>query len=93
MKKGFKVALAILGVAVAILIIGRMGWYETHSVRYGSIAKVEDNKVLFEDSDGYAWYFYGDGYKVNDIVEATFWNATTKAIEDDEIETVKVLQR
>lgn len=88
-----KITLAIVGILCFVALVGRLGWHETHCVRYGSIVEVNDDEVLFEDSNGYVWAFYEDGYKVDDIVEVTFWNATTKAIEDDEIETVKLLKR
>jgi len=92
MKKG-KYILAILAMIVLFLIVGRLGWHETHTIRIGSIKEVTEDNILFEDSEGYDWIFIGEGYEVNDIVEVTFWNSTTKAIEDDEIETVKIIKR
>ena len=92
MKKG-KYVLAGIAVIVLFLIVGRLGWHETHTIRIGSIKEVTENTILFEDSEGYDWIFIGDGYEVDDIVEVTFWNSTTKAIEDDEIEEVKLIKR
>ena len=93
MKKYLKYVLATIAIITLFLIVGRLGWHETHTIRIGSIKEVTENTILFEDSEGYDWVFIGEGYEVNDIVEVTFWNATTKAIEDDEIKTVRIIKR
>ena len=78
---------------VLFLIVGRIGWYETHTIRIGSIKQITEDSILFEDAEGYDWLFIGEGYEVNDIVEVTFWNGTTQTILDDEIEEVKIIKR
>jgi len=95
MKKYLKLKyiLAIIAMIVLFLVVGRLGWHETHTIRIGSIKQITEDNILFEDSEGYDWIFIGEGYEVDDIVEVTFWNSTTKAIEDDEIETVKIIKR
>lgn len=95
MKKVVKVVLIALGLGIVIAVIGRMGWIETHTTRYGTVTKVEDDKVVFEDSDGYIWEFLGTGYQEKDLLEVTFWNATTTDVRDDEIENngVKIIKR
>lgn len=92
-RKYLKYVLATIAIIVLFLIVGRIGWYETHTIRIGSIKEVIKDTILFEDAEGYDWIFIGEGYQVNDIVEVTFWNSTTKAIEDDEIERVKIIKK
>lgn len=93
MKKYVKYMLAGIAMIVLFLIVGRIGWYETHTIRIGSIKQITEDSILFEDAEGYDWLFIGEGYEVNDIVEVTFWNGTTQTILDDEIEEVKIIKR
>ena len=91
-KKITQWALSVL-VAIAIfLLIGRLGYYETHYNVIGRVTSVSAEEVEVTTNDGHVWAFNGEGFEEYDYVELTmFTNGTDLNKYDDEITAVKKL--
>lgn len=84
-------AIALVCVLLFFLLVGRVGWWETHYNRDGKVVSVVGQCVTVEDKTGREWQFYGDGYRVGDDVRMLmFNNGTESIISDDEIIDVKL---
>lgn len=74
-----------------LLLLGRVGYWETHYNRDATVVSVQGQLVTVEDKIGMLWDFYADGYKVGDEVRMLMDNNTTdNIITDDTIEDVKL---
>ena len=83
--------LACVVFIVFMLVLGRVGYWETHYYREGEVVSVSGQLVEVEDRIGYTWEFYGDGFHKGDNVKMLmFNNGTDNIITDDEIENVKL---
>lgn len=82
---------AMIAVIVGLVILlGRVGWYETHYTMTGRITAIEAEEIIVTTDDGNVWAFNGDGFAEQDLVEITlFTNGTDLNKYDDEIEAVK----
>lgn len=54
-----------------------------------TVINVNDGIVTCEDTDGNVWEFYGDGFKVNDMIVLVMNANHTTTIYDDMIEDVQ----
>lgn len=94
MNKIIKGFIIVIGFCAVILLIGRIGWHETHVSRLGSIIEVNETVVTMKDSEGFLWEFFGEGYNLHDIVQADFWtNGTDLNLSDDELVNVKIITK
>lgn len=89
-KKAMQWLLAGIATIAIFLLIGRLGFYETHYTMTGRVTKTTAEEVLVTTDDGNVWAFNGDGFAEQDIVEITlFTNGTDLNKYDDEITAVK----
>lgn len=85
---------ACIVLVVFLLLVGRVGYWETHYNRDGVVVSVENQLVSVEDKIGMVWEFYGDGYRVGDKVVMLMDNAgTDSVVTDDMIDDVKVVSK
>lgn len=95
MKKNFikDMILVVIGMALFLVVMGIVGYTETHYTMKGEIVSIRNgNEVTVDTEDGHKWAFFGSGYSVNDTVEVTMWNGGTDLEkEDDEIQKVRIL--
>lgn len=83
--------IALIGLLLFLLLVGRVGYWETHYNRDATVVSVQGQLVTVEDRIGMLWDFYADGYKVGDEVRMLMDNNTTdNIITDDTIEDVKL---
>lgn len=89
-----KVVRTIIGIVAFLSVLGWAGNLETHYSRQAVITAVKGNEVVVLDNTDNVWAFKGDGYKVGDEVTLKmFTNYTDDNIYDDEIVSVKVLDK
>lgn len=81
----------IMFLLVFIVLPGLVGNYEHHYTRQAEVVEVCGDVVLVEDTCGFEWEFYGDGFEVGQKVEMKMHtNFTHNTIFDDKIEKVKI---
>ena len=80
-----------IGLIVFLLLVGRVGYWETHYNRDGVVTSVSGQLVEVEDKTGLTWEFYGDGFRTGDNVRMVMFNGGTDGtVYDDEIIDVKL---
>lgn len=90
MRKVKDVVLVVLALGIFFLVLGRVGYHETHYTMKGTVVKVEGAELTVDAEDGHRWRCYETGYSINDEVELTMWNGGTDLEKlDDEVEDVK----
>lgn len=83
---------AIVVLIIMLLVIGRIGYYEMHYYREGTVVGVQGTVVTVKDRSGYLWDFEGEGFNKEDSVKMLMCTMGTDSnIYDDEIEDVKKL--
>jgi len=86
-----RTVLAGMGLLVFLLVVGRVGYWETHYCRNAQVTNVNNQLIEVTDSADLVWEFYGDGFRTGDKVRLyMFNNGTDSNIYDDEIEDVKL---
>jgi len=75
----------IIIVITLFIAIGIMQTIESTYTRDVVVTKIQDNIVTTQDSQGYIWEFYGEGYSKGQAVKLTMNNNHTDNIEDDTI--------
>ena len=74
-----------------IVLPGIAGYFEHHYTRQAEVVEISGDVVTVEDTCGFEWEFYGDGYEVGQKVEMKmFTNYTHGEIFDDEIIKVEI---
>lgn len=87
MKRFLQIAIIIL-CFVGVPMVG--GYIETHYTKVLTVSEVKDDLITVKNQWGNEWCFYGDEFKVGDVVKVTFFtNNTDHTNEDDEIVKVK----
>lgn len=85
----------ILGVLVAVVVLGCMGHIDTHYTRKNcEVIKVEQGLMTIKDTCGYEWCYYSNEevYTVGTKVDLKMYtNNTDTNIEDDEIVKIVVV--
>lgn len=82
----------IIGLVAVVffLVLGRLGFYETHYTMTGEVIKATAEEVIVATDDGNVWAFDGEDFAEQDLVELTmFTNGTDLNKYDDEITAVK----
>ena len=90
-----KIRNAIIGTALftgAFLMIGRIGYYETHYEQNGKIRTITENLITVEDTTGNLWEFYGEGYTEGEELKITFFDGGTVDLTDDQIVEVEKIK-
>ena len=95
MKKRKEIKEFIIGLVAFcfafILLPSIAGYFEHHYTREAEVVEVCGDAVLVEDTCGFKWEFYGDGFEVGQQVKMKmFTNYTHNTIFDDEIEKVEI---
>ena len=86
-----KKALIVGAVVIALLVIGRVGYWETHYNRDGVVTDVTGDAVTITDTGGYEWCMVGEPLAVGDeVVMRMDTRGTEDTIMDDAIVSVKV---
>ena len=82
-------AIAIVIVFATLLAIA--SFVECHYTQDATITALEeDDKIVFVDTRGEEWSFFGDGYEVGQEVKVTFYtNHTDGCIYDDVVYIVR----
>lgn len=79
--------LGILTVCAIVIILGRVGWYETHYTVDATVIKTYRNTITVEDKDHNIWDFYGTGFSVGNRVKLIINTSHTDLEKyDDEVE-------
>ena len=92
MKK-IKVVAMILAVLTMLFVLGRIGWYEGHYYKDGTILSVKGTTVSVIDEDDNIWEFYGTGYTEGTQVRLTIDNNHTDLeIYDDSIDNITIIK-
>ena len=86
----------IIGIAaftVIVLLLGKVGYWETHYTTTGNIVAIENDTMFICDEKGELWgYDIVNNLTIGDEVELVMWNNTTDMnIYDDEIVEIKKL--
>lgn len=91
--KTFLSTLAILG--FCIVVFGGAGYSETHYSTVATVYSIEDDSILLIDGAGYIWEITDrPELHKGDFVKIKFFNnATDYTREDDEILSVKMLDK
>lgn len=81
----------IIGLIICLVVLGMVGYMETHHTQVGHIVSVNENNnnVLIEDNTNNLWIVNTEGFNIGDDVKITFNNQATTTKEDDEITSVK----
>ena len=88
--KEFIIGLAVFCFAF-ILLPSIAGYFEHHYTREAEVVEVRGDVILVEDTCGFEWEFYGEGFEVGQQVKMKmFTNYTHDTIFDDEIEKVEI---
>ena len=81
----------VMFLLVFVVLSGLVGNYEHHYTRNAEVVEVSDDLIVVEDTCGFEWELYGDGYEVGQQVKMKmFTNYTHDTIFDDEIEKVEI---
>lgn len=75
-----------VAVVVMLLVVGRVGYWQTHYYRTGIVVSVEDGIVAVEDTTGNVWEVEADGYAEGEQVRMLMnTQGTDDAITDDTV--------
>ena len=86
-----KKILIVCAVVIALLVIGRVGYWETHYNREGVVTEVADGLVTITDTLGNEWIMDGESLQVGDrVIMRMSTQGTEETIMDDAIVSIKV---
>lgn len=81
----------VVVVAVALLVVGRVGYWETHYNREGIVTSIEGDTVVVTDTTGNEWVMEGEPLSVGDKVTLRMHTqGTDSVITDDTVVSVRV---
>ena len=86
------VIFAVVTIILFFIVLGRVGYYETHYNREGIIININSDSIItVKDNTNNVWEFIGDGYIVGDRVQMLMSTEGTESIiTDDKIINVKL---
>lgn len=91
MKKVIRATIITIVVVATLLIIGRVGYWETHYNREGVVTEVTGEVVTVTDTTGNEWAMEGEPLSVGDKVTLRMHTQGTEhTINDDTIVSVRV---
>ena len=80
----------IIGVAIIVLLMGIVGYLETHYEMECKVVKVTTTETVFEDNAGHRWAVENTDYKLNKTYTVLFNTMGTDNRQDDEIVKIRV---
>lgn len=84
-----KKILIVIAVVIALLVIGRVGYWETHYNREGVVTEVADDLVTITDTLGNEWLMDGESLQVGDrVIMRMSTQGTEETIMDDAIVSI-----
>lgn len=87
-------AIAIVMLLMFLMLIGRVGYWETHYTEDATVIAVTGQIITVKDEGGQVWEFYGDGYEVGDRVHLHIDNnETDNTITDDKVVSAKLVTK
>ena len=86
------VIFAIVTIILFFIVLGRVGYHETHYNREAIVISINSDSVItVKDNTNNVWKFVGDGYTVGDEVQMLMSTEGTESIiTDDKIINVKL---
>ena len=83
----------IIGLFIGLLVLGMLGYMETHHTQNGQVISVNqsNNNTLIKDNMGELWSVNTRDFNIGDNVKITFNNQATTIKEDDEIVKIEKL--
>lgn len=91
MKKVIRATIITIVVVATLLVIGRVGYWETHYNREGVVTEVIDDVVTVTDTTGNEWAMEGEPLSVGDKVTLRMHTqGTDSVITDDTVVSVRV---
>lgn len=86
------VIFAVVTIILFFIVLGRVGYHETHYNREGIIININSDSIItVKDNTNNVWEFVGDGYTVGDRVQMLMSTEGTESIiTDDKIIDVKL---
>lgn len=79
----------IIGFAIFMLIVGRVGYWDLHYEMDCEVVKIVDNVITLEDSIGNLWEVEDINLELSETYTVVFFNNNTSIRTDDEIEKIK----
>ena len=80
------IVVTVVAVAVALLVVGRVGYWQTHYDREGVVTSVEGEVVTVTDTTGSQWAVAGEPLSVGDKVTLHMHTqGTDNTINDDTV--------
>lgn len=88
------IIIGIISIIVIVLLIGKIGYAETHYSIFGEVISIDNNEMLICDEEGEVWmYDIVNNLTIGDKVKLVMWNNTTDLdIYDDEIKEIIKIQ-
>lgn len=80
----------IIGLTIFLLVISRVGYFETHYEMECKVVKVTTTETIFEDNVGHRWAVENIDYKLNKTYTVLFNTMGTDNRLDDEIEKISI---
>ena len=80
----------IIGLTIFLLVVGRVGYLETHYKMECKVVKVTTTETIFEDNVGHRWAVENTDYKLNKTYTVLFNTMGTDNRQDDEIEKISI---
>ena len=80
----------IVGVTIVVLLMGIVGYLETHYEMECEVVKVTTTETVFEDNVGHRWAVENTDYKLNKTYTVLFNTMGTDNRQDDEIEKISI---
>lgn len=94
MNKVKNIIITILALTVFILVLGRVGYHETHYTTKGIVTEITNGIVVITDEKGEMWEIESTDLKINDNVKIVFDNYGTYSNRyDDIIEMVERIEK
>ena len=94
MNKVKNIIITILAITIFILILGRVGYHETHYTIKGIVTEITNDVVVITDEKGEMWEIEDDSLKINDNVKIVFDTYGTYSNRyDDIIEIVERIEK
>lgn len=80
----------IIGVTIVVLLMGIVGYWETHYEMECKVVKVTTTETVFEDNVGHRWAVENTDYKLNRTYTVLFNTMGTDNRLDDEIVKISI---
>lgn len=90
-QKVLETVVFIIGLTIFLLVIGRVGYWETRYEMECKVVKVTTTETVFEDNAGYRWTIDNTAdYELNKTYTVLFNTMGTDNRQDDEIEKISI---